>query len=214
MEQATALQNENGANQEQGTPRTFSVKVGIDANGNDIIQDVDENELVNGYLRQSDYTRKTQEIAEEKRLLEQKAGQAQNAGYTGDMWDDAAVEAYLQSKGYAKQDTVEKLVEEKMKWMTKKQQDEQTIQSLLASNPNLKQFEGAIRKIAASENDAIEDIVVKYGFSTPNELSKAKQRGLVWGWTKLWDDKAKPVSERTKEDWAKFEAQNSNKQFR
>ncbi len=63
--------------------------------------------------------------------------------------------------------------------MTKKQQDEQTIQSLLASNPNLKQFEGAIRKIAASENIAIEDIVVQYGFSTPNELSKAKQRGLV-----------------------------------
>lgn len=84
MEQATALQTENGAIQE-GTPRTFSVKVGVDANGNDIIQDVDENELVNGYLRQSDYTRKTQEIAEEKRLLEQKASQAQTAGYTGDM---------------------------------------------------------------------------------------------------------------------------------
>lgn len=213
MEQAAALQNEMGANQD-GTPRTFSVKIGIDANGNDIIQEVDENELVNGYLRQSDYTKKTQELAEERKMLDQRASQAQDQWYKGDPSDDEAVEAYLQSKGYAKKEVVEQLVEQKIKWLTKAQQDEQTIQSLIASNPNLKQFEWAIRKIAATENDAIEDIVVRYGFSTPNELSKAKQRGIVWWWDKLWNEKSKPVAERTSEDWARFEKQHNVSSFR
>jgi hypothetical protein len=33
------------------------------------MQTVTENELLNGYLRQSDYTKKTQEIADEKKRL-------------------------------------------------------------------------------------------------------------------------------------------------
>jgi hypothetical protein len=37
------------------------------------MQTVTEDELVNGYLRQSDYTKKTQELAEEKKLLSTKA---------------------------------------------------------------------------------------------------------------------------------------------
>jgi hypothetical protein len=37
------------------------------------MQEVDENELLNGYLRQRDYTIKTQELAEERKLISQKA---------------------------------------------------------------------------------------------------------------------------------------------
>lgn len=203
----------DGANQE-GTPKTFNVKVGIDANGEPIMQSVTEDELLNGYLRQSDYTRKTQELAEEKKQLQFQAQQAVDHGYKWDTDDDAAVEAYLQSKWYAKKDTVENLVEKKLKAIQKEQQDERTIQDLITANPDLKQFEWAIKKIAATDNSAIEDIVVKYGFSTHDKLSKAKQRGIVWNSNVKNDWQPKSVSEWTKEDWAKFEAQANKSQFR
>lgn len=196
-------QPENGI-QEQ---KTFSVKVWTDANGEPMMQTVTEDELLNGYLRQSDYTKKTQELAEEKKMLW--THEAQPA-----IDDDAAVEQYLASKGYAKKDTVESIVEAKIKWLSKIQQDEQTIQSVIASNPELKQFEWAIRKIAATDNSAIEDIVVKYGFSSHDKLSKAKERDIKGGSTKLESDQPKPVAERTKEDWAKFESEAKKSSFR
>jgi hypothetical protein len=147
-------------------------------------------------------------------MLSAQASKAQDAGFKWDTDDDAAVEAYLQSKGYAKADTVEKLVEEKLKGLTKSQQDEQSIQSVIASNPDLKQFEWAIRKIAATDDSAIEDIVVKYGFSSHDKLSKAKSRDIR-GWSnKVESDWPKPVNEWTKEDWAKFEATANKSQFR
>jgi hypothetical protein len=106
-----------------------------------MMQTITEDELVNGYLRQSDYTRKTQELAEERKMLDAKASQAKDAGFKGDSNDDEAVEEYLKSKGYAKADDVSRLVEEKLKGLTKNQQDEQTLQGLIASNPDLRQFE-------------------------------------------------------------------------
>ena len=51
MEQANnALQNENGTS--ENTPKTFNVKIWIDANWNPIMQSVTEDELINGYMRQ------------------------------------------------------------------------------------------------------------------------------------------------------------------
>lgn len=200
MEQDVNITPENnGASND--TPQTFNVKVWTDANGNPIMQEVTLDELQNGYQRQADYTRKTQELAREREMLQKQAPvQEQNN-------DDVEVEKYVSS-------IVERQVEQKIAWLTKQQQDEQTLQSVLASNPDLKQFEWAIRKIAATDNSAIEDIVVKYGFSSHDKLSKAKQRDIV-GWTnKLESDKAKPVSEWSKDDWAKFEAQANKSQFR
>lgn len=200
MEQDVNITPENnGAGND--TPQTFNVKVWTDANGNPIMQEVTLDELQNGYQRQADYTRKTQELAREREMLQKQAPvQEQNN-------DDVEVEKYVSS-------IVERQVEQKIAWLTKQQQDEQTLQSVLASNPDLKQFEWAIRKIAATDNSAIEDIVVKYGFSSHDKLSKAKQRDIV-GWTnKLESDKAKPVAEWSKDDWAKFEAQANKSQFR
>jgi len=45
------------------------------------MQEVTEDELVNGYLRQSDYSRKTQALAEEKKMLSAQASKAQDAGF-------------------------------------------------------------------------------------------------------------------------------------
>lgn len=208
MEQAeNALQN----GQE---PKTFSVKVWTDANGEPIMQTVSEEELVNGYLRQSDYTKKTQELAEERKVLDQKVAGAKAQGDRWEPGDEEAVDAYLQTKWYAKADYVEQLVEQKLKWVNKAQQDEQTLAGIIASNPDLKQFEWAIRKIAATDDSALEDIVVKYGFSTHDKLSKAKQRDIV-GWTsKFESDKPKPYAEWSAEDKAKFKQQYWQQVFR
>lgn len=206
MEQAKdALQNENGAS--ENTPKTFNVKIWIDANWNPIMQSVTEDELINGYMRQADYTRKTQELAEERKQLQ---WQTQKADTTDD--EDANVEAYLQSKGYAKADQVNQLVNERLQAIQKNQQDEETLRKLIVENPELKQYEWAIREIAKNDNSALEDIVVKYGFSTHDKLADAKKRTVMW-WTQAYDNKWKPVSEWTEKDWEQFEAQHKWKQF-
>ena len=190
---------------DEWTPKTFNVKVWTDANGEPMMQEVTLEELQNGYLRQSDYTKKTQELAEERKVLEANASKAQEAGYQWDPNDDEAVEAYLQAKGYAKADTVKKIVEQELKWLTKAQQDEQAIQGLLTSNPDLKQFEWAIRKIAATDDSAIEDIVVKYGFSNHDKLSKAKERD-VRGWSMMTEKKEKSVNEMSPKEWEEYKS--------
>lgn len=207
MEQANnALQNENGAS--ENTPKTYQVKIWIDANGNPIMQSVTEDELINGYMRQSDYTRKTQELAEERKQLQ---WQVTRQDTSDD--EDANVEAYLQSKGYAKADQVEKLVNERLQGIAKSQQDEETLRKLIIENPELKQYEWAIREIAKNDNSALEDIVVKYGFSTHDKLSEAKKRSVMWWSTNSVDGK-KPMSEWTEKDWELFEAQHKGQQFK
>lgn len=207
MEQANnALQNENGAS--ENTPKTYQVKIWIDANGNPIMQSVTEDELINGYMRQSDYTRKTQELAEERKQLQ---WQVTRQDTSDD--EDANVEAYLQSKGYAKADQVEKLVNDRLQGIAKSQQDEETLRKLIIENPELKQYEWAIREIAKNDNSALEDIVVKYGFSTHDKLSEAKKRSVMWWSTNSVDGK-KPVSEWTDKDWELFEAQHKGQQFK
>ena len=207
MEQANnALQNENGAS--ENTPKTYQVKIWIDANWNPIMQSVTEDELINGYMRQSDYTRKTQELAEERKQLQ---WQVTRQDTSDD--EDANVEAYLQSKGYAKADQVEKLVNERLQGIAKSQQDEETLRKLIIENPELKQYEWAIREIAKNDNSALEDIVVKYGFSTHDKLSEAKKRSVMWWATNSVDGK-KPMSEWTEKDWELFEAQHKGQQFK
>ncbi len=52
------------AQQQADQPRKVTVKIG------DKTEEVDEAELVKGYTRQSDYTRKSQEVAEQRKALE------------------------------------------------------------------------------------------------------------------------------------------------
>lgn len=190
----------------ENTPKEYNVKIWTDVNGDPIMQTVTEDELLNGYLRQTDYTRKTQELAEQRKM--------QSQPQTSAIDEDEQVMQALDKWGYAKKETVESIVEKKLQSITKSQKDEQAIQSVIASNPELKQFEWAIRKIAATDDSAIEDIVVKYGFSSHDKLSKAKQRWIVWGGDKFASDEPKKPQDWTKEDRAKFEAQAAKWQFR
>jgi hypothetical protein len=121
-------------------------------------------------MRQSDFTRKTQALAEEKRKLE-------SIQQSDDEPDDVkAAEAFLKSKGYLTKAEMDAMLEAKLKT----QKDEVTLEKIIDANPTLKQHEEAIRKIAQIDNSAIEDIVVKYNFLSTDKLAKAKSnRDLV-----------------------------------
>lgn len=128
---------------------------------------VDIEELKKGYLRQSDYTKKTQELAKQKESISKEVDP-----------DDVAAEKYLQEKGYVKKDEILSEVERRLK----SEKDSYYLDKLIEANPNLKQHENAIKKIAEVDNSALDDIIVKYNFLSSDKLSKAKQRDIVWGW--------------------------------
>ena len=194
--------NDNGAG--EGTPKTYNVKIWVDANGNPIMQQVDEKELVDGYLRQSDYTRKTQEIADEKKKL---AGNWEGWAWATEVEE---VKQFLNEAGFVTKDQLDEYI----KGLKKEQSDASSIENVIASNTDLKQFEWAIRQIAKTDNSAIEDIVVKYGFSTHDKLAKAKaSRWDLIGWSSKDDKAPKPVSEWTQEDWKTFREQNKKPRF-
>jgi hypothetical protein len=68
------------------------------------MQEVTKDELMNGYLRQQDYTRKTQEIAEEKKRLSSEQKQTDPANndagyqYAINVWGDYYNELIVDKK--------------------------------------------------------------------------------------------------------------------
>lgn len=141
-------------------------------------------------------TRKTQEIAEAKKSLPTKQEQP-----AGDETEE--VKKFLDSAGYVRKEQLEEYVAS----LSQSQQDEETIKTIIASNPELKQFEWAIRTIAKTDDSAIEDIVVKYWFSTHDKLTKAKQsRGIVGNSNIASWEKSKSVAEMTTQERDKVKA--------
>jgi hypothetical protein len=191
MEQAEEALQPNGATTAVDSPETYNVKVGTDVNWEPIMQQVTKDELLNGYLRQQDYTRKTQELAQTRKQKEPE----------GDETED--VKKTLTNLWFLTKDQMQEYVSS----LSKQQSEETKLSQLIQSNPELKQFEWAIRTIAKTDNSAIEDIVVKYWFSTHDKLQKAKEtRSLVWNPNTVQGDKPKSVADMTPEEFAKFKA--------
>lgn len=69
-EEVEGILDDSGEPEPEPTPARFKVTVKGD-NGEDLEQEVDADELRSGYMRQSDYTRKTQEVARTKAELNQ-----------------------------------------------------------------------------------------------------------------------------------------------
>lgn len=193
MEQPNDGLQPNGDNSQENSEK-FNVKVGTDANWDPIMQEVTKDELLNGYLRQQDYTRKTQEIAEVRKQKEQEATK-------GDETEE--VKKTLKQLGFATKDEIQEYVVS----LARQQTEEQKLSNLIQSNPELKQFEWAIKEIAKTDNSAIEDIIVKYGFSTHDKLTQAKNtRSLVWNSNANGGDKPKSVADMNDAEYAKFKA--------
>lgn len=187
MEQAQdALHQEEASSQE-----IFNVKVGTDANWDPIMQEVSKDELMNGYLRQQDYTRKTQEIAEARRKKEEAPDESEEVKRT------------LKQMWFATKEEIQEYVVS----VARQQTEESKLSSLIQSNPELKQFEWAIKEIAKTDNSAIEDIIVKYGFSTHDKLAQAKQsRNLVGNSNAVAGEQPKSIADMTEAEYAKFKA--------
>lgn len=133
---------------------------------------------------QSDYTRKSQELAEFKK---QPAQQAQ--------WDDPEqVKAYLRQQWFITREELE----------AQKKLDE-----VLNYNPELSKFADFIKTAAQNENLAYEDVIQKYWLSTSDKLAKAKSRSLPWN--NLEQPKDKWVFDLTEEEWVAFQKSEMNK---
>lgn len=143
-------------------------------------EQVSLDELKKWYMRQSDYTRKTQELS---------AMKAQPQADTSA--DD--VNEYLTN--FMKQ-----------QWVVTREEleKEKRYSQIMDENPELKPFGEAIRKLSESEQLAPEDIIEKYWFATKDKLSKAKERGILWD----KPQQTKSVSEMTDKEWEEFKAKN------
>lgn len=142
-------------------------------------------EAVKGYLRQSDYTKKTQELAKQREELEKvKKTEAPS--------EDEAVNAYLKSQGYLTKEDIEK---ERLSL-----KEELAMERFFANNPELTKHEDAIRAIAKTDNSALEDIVVKYNFIASDKIQKAKSNKVIVWEAKKTDDQPKNWKDLTADE--------------
>jgi hypothetical protein len=151
-------------------------------------------ELQKGYLRQSDYTRKAQELAREKASLQSKP--------QGDLTEDELADQFIAQKGYVKKSDLQAEIDARLA----RERESSKLEKLIDMNPTLKQHETAIRKIAEVDDSAIEDIIVKYNFLSSDKLSKAKQRDVVG--SGKGDDKQVDIANMTLEQYAAWKAKN------
>lgn len=159
-------------------------------------------EMKAGYMRQKDYTHKTQALAEEKRKLAKPETQL-----------DPEVEKaaqVLKSAGFVTQDDLNR---ERLR-----QADELHLQKLLESNPDLKAHEKKLRAIGLTTNQAWEDIIQEYGFKEKKALSGRASNDIVGAPTpkvapkpaKLGDlNVATPEGRKAYQEWKKVNLKGS-----
>ncbi len=149
-------------------------------------------ELQKGYLRQSDYTKKTQELSKKEKELLQKVQPTEV-----DETDE-----YLKNKGYIKKEDLQAELDAKLR----QERDNYYLDKLIENNPSLKQHEEAIKKIALVDDSALDDIIVKYNFLTSDKLSKAKQRQVIGSNPKEKEEKG--IADMTSDEWAAYKAKH------
>lgn len=137
-------------------------------------------ELKAWYLRQSDYTRKTQELSKLKKensLSEE---------------DKQAID-FIKSNWFLTKEDLEN-------FQTRQSQDN-NLKDILMSNPDLQPFESAIKELWSTTWLAYEDIIQKYGFKSREKLNKARsQVDIKW---MPWK-KEKSISEMSFEEYEKY----------
>ena len=159
----------------------------IDVDGERIPLD----ELKKGYMRQKDYTHKTQALAEERRKVTQPPV------------DPEVVKAaeVLKQYGFA---TKEDLEMERLR-----QEDEKNFQRLMEANPELKKDEKKIRAIGMNSNAAWEDIIHEYGFKEKTALKRARTSdNIVGAPTPKTQPKPKSVREMSSSEFKEWKKAN------
>jgi hypothetical protein len=127
-----------------------------------------------GNMRQEDYTRKTQELAEAKRELARVNPTTAEYAKPDDLSDEAkAAIDVLKKAGFA--------TKEDLQMLKVQEEDAKNFRKLIKNHPELKLHEKAIKQIGLTDNRAWEDIVREYGFLSDDKIAKAKAQNPVKG---------------------------------
>jgi hypothetical protein len=107
-------------------------------------------------MRQSDYTKKTQELSQQRKQVELSE-------------EEKNTLEWMKSNDFITKEDIQKEIAN----LKKQQEEEEKLKGIMQSNPDLLRFEPAIRKLGNQSNEAWEDIIVKNGFIESNKLKKA-----------------------------------------
>lgn len=171
----------------------------VEVNGEQVSLD----ELKNGYMRNSDYTRKTQDLAKTKKELEgEKNNYVRNATDVSTEVPAEVAEAteVLKKAGFVTKEDLDK--------SNQKLADDRKLQALIDANPDLASKEEAIRAIGKTDNGAWEDIIANYGFKESNQIVKAKARAVKGEPAPKEAPKAIAVKDMTPEQYAEWKSKN------
>lgn len=155
----------------------------IEVNGEELSLE----ELKKGYMRQSDYTKKTQEL--------KRSSETQNSNLEYDPVELENFRTLLKNEGIVTKSDIEKVKESIVA--------DQRFADLIYANPELKKNEKAIKEMAQLKWMAYEDVIEEYWFWSVDKLNKAKDRRLV-GDRSFWEKKEKSINELTSEEYAEW----------
>lgn len=152
-------------------------------------------ELKRGYMRQSDYTKKTQKL---KELETQSTNISQDNN--AEEW-----------KQWIKENVLAPEIEN----IKKEIHSDQSFNDLLSYNPELNRHADAIKALSKSEGLSPEEIIEKYKFWSIDKLQRAKERKLIWDRTLETQPKSiSDLSPQEYEDWKKQHTWNNKREKR
>lgn len=125
---------------------------------------IEIDELKKGYMRQSDYTRKTQQLsqAKSKSLDELKDSNP-------DLYEQ--VVKPLQEAGIATKEDIKQQFEE----LKSQEKTEKSVQSFFENNPDLEKSQKAILELSKNTGMTPEEVAIHYWFTDNDKLQKGKK---------------------------------------
>lgn len=153
-------------------------------------EEVTREELEAGYMRSKDYTKKTQDLAEERRKLargveptsEKKPAPKKEKAEEEEEDESTIVRKRAAEYGLATKDDVDAAVEKRLAKMQAEQEDKAKLDSLIEANPELKGKRKLLEQIGKTDTRAWEDIIKdqEYGLLPQGtKLEKAHQPGVM-----------------------------------
>ena len=152
-----------------------------------------------GYMREQDYRKKTQELAEEKRKLGRSNESIRKEEEEMTPEVKAAVEVLKKAGVVTKDD---------LAMVKAYEEDQKQFRKFIKTNPELKAYEKALQSIGKKDNRAWEDIAIDYGFISKDKLSKAKSSKPIVGVKSVEPVKTKSIKDMSAQEYAEWKKQN------
>lgn len=166
-----------------------------------------------GNMRTEDYTRKTQQLAEERRKYARSGAHSASTPVSQQVQEalakdpqaKAAIEV-LKQIGFLTGEDIDK----RFQAYATSQEENRALDSLVDANPNLKPYKKAIQAIGQTTGAAWEDIVQDYGFMQKTALQRAKSQAkpIMGTPTQKTQPKEKSISDMTDAEYAAWKQKN------